>query len=114
MQDKKFKLEFDGYEIEKISLNKSKELSDNKKGIGFLFKMVPDKEKDFEKVNVIEGVIIEPSEEFGYKLEVVIRGNFRISNCGDDKDKYKFLLTNASAILFPYLRAVVSMVSSQI
>ncbi|MBK5263218.1 MAG: protein-export chaperone SecB [Peptostreptococcaceae bacterium] len=114
MEDCELKLEFDGYKIEKISLEMSNEIVDSKKGIGFLFKMVPDKENEFERVNIIEGVFIEPSEDFGYRLEVIVRGNFRISNCENDKEKYKLLLTNASAILFPYLRAEVSMVSSQI
>ena len=114
MKDCELKLKFEGYIIEKISLDRINESSDSKKEIGFMFKMIPDKESEFERANIIEGVLIEPSKDFGYKLEVVICGNFRISNCEDDKEKYKFLLTNASAILFPYLRAAVSMVSSQI
>ena len=108
------KLIFDGYEIEKISLNQSDEIPNSDEGIGFLFKIAPEKEHEFERVNVIEGVMIDPSENFRYKMEIIVRGNFILSNCEDDEEKYKLLLTNASAILFPYLRAIVSMVSSQI
>lgn len=113
MEKDDLKLKFDGYEIQKIYLDRDNDSVSSEEEIGFLFKMVPEKEKGFERVNIIEGVRIESSDEFGYKLEVIIKGKFRVLNCEEDSEKYKLLRTNASAILFPYLRALVGMVSSQ-
>lgn len=113
METESNKLNYEGYEIIKMSLEKNSNISDKEKEIGFLFKVVPEKEIGFEKVNIIEGVIIEPTETFKYKLEVIIKGNFKIENCKDEKEKKKYLLLNASAILFPYLRAQISLLSSQ-
>ena len=107
-------LQFKGYSVDRISLNRSKEISEPDENAGFLLEVVPERNEGFEKVNVIEGIMLKPSKAFPYKLEVVIRGNFIISNCDDDKEKYKFLFTNASAILFPYLRSMVTLISSQL
>lgn len=107
-------LKFDGYEVKRIILDKENKISNDCNNIGFLFKIVPNAEKNFNKINIIEGVLIKPSKEFDYKLEVIIKGNFRILNCESDDEKYKYILSNAAAILFPYLRATVSIISSQL
>lgn len=114
MNTSKLELKFLGYEVKKISIDKSDEITNINKSMGFLFKIVPETKENFKKVNIIEGVLIEPSENFKYKLEVIIHGNFTISNCSNDKEKLSFLLSNASAILYPYLRSLVSMLTSQI
>lgn len=114
MNTPKLNLNFSGYEVEKISITKNEEITNINKEMGFLFKIAPETEENYKKVNIIEGVLIEPSENFKYKLEVIIHGNFTISNCSDDKEKLDFLLSNASAILYPYLRSLVSLLTSQI
>ena len=45
---------------------------------------------------------------------MVLKGNFELENCETDEEKMKFIITNASAILFPYIRATVSLISSQL
>lgn len=112
-------LNFRNYEVEKMILEKidvtkdiiQSENSDNR--IGFLLKIVPNKNSNFNKVNIYQGISIEPSEEFPYKLEVILRGNFVFEN-SNDEGNLKVSIKNATAILFPYLRATVSLLTSQI
>lgn len=108
-------LSFKGYEVIKLNMNKvgfaENKTDDN---IGFLFKIVPNDKKSFSKVNILQGVKINPTEDFPYEIEVVIKGNFELGDCSSTEDKIQFLVANASAILFPYLRATTSLLSSQL
>ncbi|KDR96807.1 preprotein translocase subunit SecB [Peptoclostridium litorale DSM 5388] len=107
-------LSFENYEVEKINLNKTKECTNESEPFGLLFKVVPDKEKNFEKINVYQGISVEPSQDFQYKLEIVIKGNFTVNEGMGDDEKLRLISVNASAILFPYLRSLVSLVTSQL
>ena len=108
-------LEFKGYEVIKINMSKiSKPEKENDNNIGFMFKIIPNNKNNFNKANIIQGVKINATEEFPYEIEVVLKGNFELENCETDEEKMKFIITNASAILFPYIRATVSLISSQL
>jgi len=104
-------LKFTGYTIEKILLEKS-ENSKNENGFNILYKIIPNNEK-FEKNNVLMGVLIKNSLDFPYNLEVIIRGNFVIDGKSTVDKKKKLLTINSSAILFPYIRSLISLISSQ-
>tara|TARA_Y100001933_G_scaffold102139_1_gene102680 strand:- start:173 stop:622 length:450 start_codon:yes stop_codon:yes gene_type:complete len=114
MSKKSIKLNFTNYEVIRMSLSKAKTFEENSEELGFMFKIAPNVEQEYEKVNVFQGVSLLPSKEFPYNLEVIIKGNFIVRNCDSDEDKSKFLTVNASAILFPYLRSIVSLITSQV
>lgn len=108
-------LSFKGYEVIKVSMNKvDVEHIINDDNIGFVFKIVPDKKKSYSRVNIIQGVKISPTQDFPYEIEVILKGNFELSSNETDEKNIEFLITNASAILFPYLRSTVSLLSSQL
>ena len=108
-------LGFKGYEVINMNMNKVTE-TDNSEAdrIGFMFKIIPNDKKILSKVNIIQGVKISASKNFPYEIEVVIKGNFELGNNSTYEEKVHLLMTNASAILFPYLRATVSLLSSQL
>ena len=108
-------LNFDSYEVIKLNMNKVTEMeNDNDDNIGFLFKIIPNDKNKFNKANIMQGVKISASSGFPYEIEVVIKGNFALGEDSPYDEKIHFLKTNASAILFPYLRATVSLLSSQL
>ncbi len=78
-----------------------------------IFYKVKEEDKDFNKVTVYQGILISPSKDFPYKLEVVIKGKFEFSKVISFEDKKNMILTNIPAIQYPYLRALISLISSQ-
>ena len=104
-------LKFHGYDIEKVLIEKKDGL-DGSDEFSIFYKIIPS-DSSFDKVNIIQGVLIEATENFPYTIEVKIRGNFTISNSKDIKSKKKMLKENCAAILFPYVRSLVSLLSSQ-
>lgn len=108
-------LKFTGYEITKLKLIKtSSQNIQESHNIGIAYKIIPNRNENFSKVNVIQGIRMEASDEFPYELEIVIKGNFELKNCSNDDDKLNFVIVNASAILFPYLRSTVTLLTSQL
>ena len=71
-------LKFHGYDIEKVLIEKKDELNGSDE-FSIFYKIVPS-DSNFDKVNIIQGVLIEATENFPYTIEVKIRGNFTISN----------------------------------
>lgn len=116
MNCKSLQLSFEGYEIIKANLVKVKDIDnlDNESNIGFLIKIIPNKNNDFDQVNIILGIQIKPSIDFNYKVETVVKGNFRLSNCQSDEERMQYVLVNCSAILFPYVRSYISILTSQL
>lgn len=80
-------LKFHGYDIEKVLIEKKDELNGSDE-FSIFYKIVPS-DSNFDKVNIIQGVLIEATENFPYTIEVKIRGNFTISNSKDTKAKKK-------------------------
>lgn len=116
MKNESIHLKFPNYEIVKMTLIKVKNREERveENNIGLMFKIVPNRNLNFDKVNIIQGVQVKASEEFPFDLEVVLKGNFELSNCSSDEEKIDFLIINASAILYPYLRATVTLLTSQL
>ena len=104
-------LKFHGYDVEKVLIEKKENLNGSDE-FSIFYKIIPS-DNNFDKANIIQGVLIEATESFPYTIEVKIRGNFTVSNSKDIKSKKKMLKENCAAILFPYVRSLVSLLSSQ-
>lgn len=101
-------LQFEGYQIEKIIYEKNVETSDEN-NINVEVSTGLNSEKDKGKVELSIHVL-ESNEN--RKLEISLVGFFTFSNVDDDK-KTEILAINGTAILYPYIRSVASMVTSQ-
>lgn len=101
-------LQFEGYQIEKIIYEKNIEASDEN-NINVEVSTGLNSEKDKGKVELSIHVL-ESNEN--RKLEISLVGFFTFSNVDDDK-KTEILAINGTAILYPYIRSVASMVTSQ-
>ncbi|MGL5931289.1 MAG: protein-export chaperone SecB [Cetobacterium sp.] len=107
-------LKFKNYKINKLLIENSgfdKVKKDNE--LGIFYKIVPNKTKNFDKVNIIQGIKISPSLKNEYTIEVMICGNFVIDRKDEDFTE-DIILTNCGAILYPYLRSLISLLSSQV
>lgn len=101
-------LQFEGYQIEKIIYKKNIETSDEN-NINVEVSTGLNSERDKGKVELSIHVL-ESNEN--RKLEISLVGFFTFSNVDDDK-KTQILAINGTAILYPYIRSVASMVTSQ-
>ena len=101
-------LQFEGYQIEKIIYEKNIETSDEN-NINVEVSTGLNSERDKGKVELSINVL-ESNEN--RKLEISLVGFFTFSNVEDDK-KTEILAINGTAILYPYIRSVASMVTSQ-
>lgn len=101
-------LQFEGYQIEKIIYEKNIETPDEN-NINVEVSTGLNSEKDRGKVELSIHVL-ESNEN--RKLEISLVGFFTFSNVEDDK-KTEILAINGTAILYPYIRSVASMVTSQ-
>lgn len=101
-------LQFEGYQIEKIIYEKNIEISDEN-NINVEVSTGLNSERDKGKVELSINVL-ESNEN--RKLEISLVGFFTFSNVDDDK-KTEILAINGTAILYPYIRSVASMVTSQ-
>ena len=101
-------LQFEGYQIEKIIYEKNIETSDEN-NINVEVSTGRNSERDKGKVELSINVL-ESNEN--RKLEISLVGFFTFSNVDDDK-KTEILAINGTAILYPYIRSVASMVTSQ-
>ena len=99
---------FEGYQIEKIIYEKNIETPDEN-NINVEVSTGLNSEKDRGKVELSIHVL-ESNEN--RKLEISLVGFFTFSNVDDDK-KTEILAINGTAILYPYIRSVASMVTSQ-
>ncbi|HDR7484752.1 TPA: protein-export chaperone SecB [Bacillus pacificus] len=111
-------IRFHSFDVEKISYSKNKryiQKNDFELEPQFLLKIVQQKENT-NKFNIVLGVRVGINEEeFPYKAQVGIRGYFElIENIHTNGEELmRFLLTNGSAILFPYLRSILTDVTSK-
>ena len=101
-------LQFEGYQIEKIIYEKNIGTPDEN-NINVEVSTGLNSEKDRGKVELSIHVL-ESNEN--RKLEISLVGFFTFSNVDDDK-KTEILAINGTAILYPYIRSVASMVTSQ-
>ena len=101
-------LQFEGYQIEKIVYEKNVE---NKEENDIKVEVSTGLSQDKDKGQVQVTVKTFEKEE-KRKLELSVAGFFMFSNINDD-EKSKVLAINGTAILYPYVRAIASVVTSQ-
>jgi len=119
-------IKFSGFRAEKISYEyKVMESGTEKASISpeFMLRLVHKASDCGEGTehffNILFGVRVgfEENESIPFTSEVVLRGFYQFSSKdikeNDVADKNRFLLTNGCAILFPYLRAVLTDITSK-
>ncbi len=109
-------LKFKGYTIEKMEYirNNCKNFDNEEEIIApeFLFKLVTNEEKT--KANIVIGIKIGDRNESLFSVEAIVKGYFEImdSTLGEDEIN-KYYLKNGTAILFPYVRAIITDLTSK-
>ena len=106
-------LKFKNYIIESIEFRTNFTFSGEDKDIKFDF----DNSYEYEDDNFILklNMVIFPEAEqndYPFSMKVEIIGLFEVDSSADDEIKISFAEKNAIAILFPYLRALVSVYTS--
>lgn len=111
-------MDFFGYDIEKIEYISNKKNSDDEEQLSiipeFLFKIAINKDNP-NLFNIIMGVRIGYIEnKLPFKAEVIIRGYYKITeNEYTQKNKEAIMVSNGSAILFPYLRMTLTDITAR-
>lgn len=108
-------LKFNGYNVEKFNYirNNSKDTNSNEPvslSPQIMFKIVLKKDNPL-KSNVLIGVRLGYDDNaLPFKVEAVVKGYFELEGeATTELDSiYKFYLQNGTAILYPYLRAIVT------
>ncbi len=101
-------IQFKRYEVEKINYIILNEDESTKSKMKFL---VSGALSDDSEVGVVTLDISLPQKEQKRKIDVIISGYFTFrEDLTSDKEKHQYLGVNGTAILLPYLRAIVSMV----
>lgn len=106
-------LQFLNYRVEKMSYSINPFYNEGEKSnifpkLAFHIIQSPDDENMF---NVIIGAKYDKNHNFPFISEAVIRGFFRTSEGLENKEKT--MIVNASAIMYPYLRALISDITSK-
>ena len=107
-------MQFNGYDVLKISYEKNLNKSQFREEYDVhpqFFKEVTQKDED--SFSVILGFKIESTDDnpFPFTTEIIMEGKFQSIGSVEKDDKIKLMNENSLAILFPYLRSVVSMVT---
>ena len=105
MENKKTLMSFENYKIDKISLYDKKSIENTFEIILGVSKAL---EKEEETVLSI-GVLLETGERH---IELVMKGMFLFESNIKYENKEKFLKINGAAILYPYIRAYISTLTS--
>lgn len=99
-------LKFNSYIVNKITYKTNKEFKDNNDGTPINISIVPKIDIDGKNMNItlITDIFSNALENnYPFEMKIDITGNF--STEGDLPDKF---IKNAVAILYPYVRAIVS------
>ncbi|MDM5145384.1 hypothetical protein ICE98_02518 [Lactococcus lactis] len=100
---------FKGYKIKKynyISRDEKLEIEDGK--LPFNMSVNPRISSDFKNGYIVVSVTLETED---FSVEIVVEAEFDINVEGKENIE-KFLVVNGTAIVFPYIRSMVSMLTS--
>lgn len=109
-------MEFIGYKVEKISYILNEAYTTKKASTGFpnIAINIARSEENKNKFNIILGVKYNLENNLPYLIEIVIRGFFETNNIlEDDEEKLEVVLSNGSAIMYPYMRALITDITSK-
>lgn len=116
MSSKDTVMKFNNYSVEKITYLKSDFYNSDRESIGFpkiAIKLIKSPNNN-NKFNMILGAIYDKESNFPYLIEVVLRGFFETTNELDTEEKkLDCLLANGSAIMYPYIRAIFTEMTSK-
>jgi preprotein translocase subunit SecB len=104
-------LKFMNYEILKLDFVKHIEPAGDG-SVQVLYKVFP-RNAQMSEVYAVEGIRIEATDKCPYDIECVISGHFKVQSGSKKEDVLKMFKVNTAAILFPYIRALISFVTSQ-
>jgi len=100
------KFQFLGYKVLKSYIELKEDVTEEQSGLSLGFKTSGVVKKKDHTFALNLGVKITNPEK-SINIEIVAIGNFKFEADEDNSDVSKFFYTNASAILFPYLRAYI-------
>lgn len=105
-------LKFNDYKILKLNLSYIEDEKNNKElTIKYLYKIKELKTK-YSEIEAYQGIKITGNEDFPYDIEILIAGLFEL-NYQNFSELESLIKANIPAIQYPYLRALVSMISAQ-
>ena len=105
-------LKFNDYKILKLNLSYIEDEKNSKElTIKYLYKIKELKAK-YSEIEAYQGIKITGNEDFPYDIEILIAGFFELTY-QDLSELESLIKTNIPAIQYPYLRALVSMISAQ-
>lgn len=102
-------MEFISYKVEKISYILNEAYNSEKTSNGFpnIAINITRSEKNRNKFNIILGVKYGLENNLPYLVEIIIRGFFETNDeLKNDDTKLQVVLSNGSAIMYPYMRAL--------
>lgn len=116
MSSKNTVMKFKNYSVEKITYLKNDFYKSDEESVGFpkiAIRIIRDSNNK-NKFNMILGAKYDQESNFPYLLEVVLRGFFETMNeLETDNSKLDCVLANGSAIMYPYIRAVFTEMTSK-
>jgi preprotein translocase subunit SecB len=109
-------MKFMNYKVEKISYILNEAYDPEKPSVGFpnIAINIANSEENKNKFNIILGVKYSLENNLPYLVEIVIRGFFETnSKLTSEEEKLQIILSNGSAIMYPYMRALITDITSK-
>lgn len=109
-------MEFISYKVEKISYVLNEAYNSEKVSNGFpnIAINIARSEKNRNKFNIILGVKYGLENNLPYLVEIIIRGFFETNDeLKNDDTKLQVVLSNGSAIMYPYMRSLITDITSK-
>lgn len=108
-------LKFKGFMVEKMEYLKNKKVTLEDEVFlspDILFKLAMNKDKT--KANIYIGIKLGSEKNLPFIVEAIVRGDFEITNSElEEEEIKKFYLQNGTAILFPYVRSIITDLTSK-
>lgn len=108
MSESRSILRFDKYIVKKVVYQANENCVNESDEIELPFEFETKTEIDNEQMEIELGAIIfknADENDYPFEMEVILKGYFSVENAKND---IRFFEKNAIAIMFPYLRAIVS------
>lgn len=114
MNNNEIILKFLEYQIDNIKYETNKSYTKEKisnKSPKISYNIV--KDETGSKFNIIIGAKYDKENNLPFNLEIKIRGFFETLNEFSDNEKLEIVVSNGTAILFPYLRSIITDITSK-
>lgn len=107
-------LKFSEYQVDNIKYSVNKNFDKNKimrRSPKIFYKIARDKNSD--NFNIIISAIFDSTNNLPFHLQIDIRGFFETLNDFTEDEKLNIIISNGTAILFPYLRSIITDITSK-